>query len=54
MLNALAHDNWVLTLIQIGLIEVVWPRDIHIVQACDIAMASEVLQQLHLAQSALG
>lgn len=40
--------------VKVGLVEVVGAGDIHVVEACDVAMTAEVLQQLDLAQSALG
>jgi hypothetical protein len=43
-----------LTLVQVGLVEVVRPRDVHVVQACDVPVATEMLQQLDLAQGTLG
>lgn len=40
-------------LVEIGFIEVVWSRDVHIVQTSDISMSSEVLQKLDLSQGSL-
>ena len=34
--DALGRENDILTLIEIGLVEVIWSRDIHIVQASDL------------------
>ena len=43
-----------LTLVQVCLIEVVRSRNVHVVQAGDVSVAAEVLQQLDLAQGTLG
>lgn len=43
-----------LTFVQVGLVEVVRPGDVHIVEAGDVPVPSEVLQQLDLAQGTLG
>ena len=38
-----ALPNVLLTLVQVGLIEVVRSRNVHVVQACDVPMATEML-----------
>ena len=43
-----------LTLVQVGLVEVVRSRNVHVVQACDVPVTTEMLQQLDLAQGTLG
>lgn len=42
------------TYVQIGLVKIVRPRDVHVIQANNVPVPTEVPKQLDLAQSTLG
>lgn len=41
------------TFVQVRLVEVVWPWNVHIVETCDVSVADKVLKQLYLTQRSL-